>query len=200
MTATPDTTTESVQDVHAYFGLSYANYLVLPRMLMQSMPEKWQIEFVNLLNELHDAFEHVQQAPTYQVTAGKTLALDEMTESQLYAAGIDVEGDAEDGSGTETRYHRRSDGAELTGQDYGFLPGVDPVPHYGRAHIQPRLDNSQSSPDTLPEWLYQRFAKYRDVPPWSHLADNLRSYWQHEANAVRRAVARGGFKNGESGE
>jgi hypothetical protein len=48
--------------------------------------------------------------------------------------------------------------------------------------------------------LYQRFAKYRDVPPWSHLADNLRSYWQHEANAVRRAVARGGFKNGESGE
>ena len=147
MTATPETqttSTEAVEDVHAYFGLSYANYLVLPRTLMQSMPEEWQIEFVNLLNELHDAFEDVPQAPTYQVTAGKTVTLDEMTESQLHAACIDVEGDSGDGPGPETRYHRRSDGAELTGQDYGFLPGNDPVPHYdrGRARVQPRIDKA----------------------------------------------------------
>ncbi|MFF0009639.1 hypothetical protein ACFYQT_40295 [Streptomyces tibetensis] len=129
------------EDVHTYFGLSYANYLVLPRTMLQSMPEGWQVRFVAMLNQLHDAFEHVPQAPTYQVTAGKTLQLNEMTESQLHAAGIDVEGDGEDGPGPGTRYHRRSDGAELTGDDYGFVPGKDPVPHYnrGRTRVEPRL-------------------------------------------------------------
>jgi hypothetical protein len=129
------------EDVHTYFGLSYANYLVLPRTMLQSMPEDWQTRFVALLNQFHDAFEHVPQAATYQVTAGKTMLLNEMTESQLHAAGIDVEGDSEDGPGSETRYHRRSDGAELTGDDYGFVPGEDPVPHYnrGRTRIEPQL-------------------------------------------------------------
>jgi hypothetical protein len=132
---------DSTEDVHTYFGLSYANYLVLPRTHLQSMPEGWQTRFVALLNQFHDAFEHVAQASTYQVTAGKTLPLDEMTESQLHAAGIDMEGDSEDGPGPETRYHRRSDGAGLTGQDYGFVPGEDPVPHYnrGRTRVEPRL-------------------------------------------------------------
>ena len=129
------------EDVHTYFGLSYANYLVLPRTLLQSMSEAWQHQFVGLVNELHDAFEHVKQAPTYQVLAGRTIQLDEMTESELHAAGISVEGDDEDGPGSETRYHRQSDGAELTGNDYGFVPGQDPVPHYnrGRTRIAPRL-------------------------------------------------------------
>jgi hypothetical protein len=130
------------EDVHTYFGLSYANYLVLPRTLLQSMPATWQVRFVSLVNELHDAFEHVPQAPTFQVTAGQTMPLDEMTVSQLHAAGIDVDGDSEDGPGSETRYHRRSDGAELAGSDYGFVPGSDPVLHYnrGRTRVEPRLD------------------------------------------------------------
>lgn len=52
--------------------------------------------------------------------------------------------------------------------------------------------------DTLPEWLYWRFACDRNVP-WDELHDDIRSYWAHEAAAVRRAVARGGFKNPEAG-
>lgn len=28
--------------IHGFFGLSYSNYLVLPRTLMQSMPVAWQ--------------------------------------------------------------------------------------------------------------------------------------------------------------
>ena len=35
--------------IHWYFGLSYANYLVLPRSVLQSMPIKWQEDFVKLL-------------------------------------------------------------------------------------------------------------------------------------------------------
>ncbi|TGZ14705.1 hypothetical protein DV517_61880 [Streptomyces sp. S816] len=127
--------------IHGHFGLSYANYLVLPRTLLQSMDDAWQTQFVALLNEMADAFQRVPQAEGYEVTTGQWMDLADMTESQLYAVGIDVEGDDEDGPGTETRYHRRSDGAELQHHDRAFVPGPDPVPHYnrGRTYIAPAV-------------------------------------------------------------
>lgn len=57
---------------------------------------------------------------------------------------------------------------------------------------------TETTPDTLPEWLYQRFARNRNVL-WEDLPDDTRSYWAHEAAAVRRAVARNGFKAVSSG-
>lgn len=50
------------------------------------------------------------------------------------------------------------------------------------------------TPDTLAAWLYQRFAVIHGAPPWDLLSDDSRAYWEHHARAVRRAVARGGFK------
>lgn len=44
--------------VHTYFGLSYAAYLVVPRSLLQSMPDPWQSRFVRLMNELWDVYEN----------------------------------------------------------------------------------------------------------------------------------------------
>lgn len=53
--------------------------------------------------------------------------------------------------------------------------------------------------DTLAHWLHQRFGKYREgYEPWSQLSNDDRSYWEREAAAVKRAVARGGFKNPEA--
>lgn len=46
--------------------------------------------------------------------------------------------------------------------------------------------------DTLPAWLAQRFDPRG--PEWSALTEDDRTYWEHHAAAVRRAVARGGFK------
>ncbi|MFE9363709.1 hypothetical protein ACFYNN_13010 [Streptomyces sp. NPDC006978] len=46
--------------------------------------------------------------------------------------------------------------------------------------------------DTLPAWLYQRFMSHG--AGWDNLDEDDRSYWEHHARAVRRAVARGGFK------
>lgn len=40
--------------IHNWFGLSYANYLVLLRSILQSMDAEWQKKLVNLLNELED--------------------------------------------------------------------------------------------------------------------------------------------------
>ena len=42
-------------EIHNYFELSYANFLVLPRTVMMDMPTEWQKKFVALLDELDDA-------------------------------------------------------------------------------------------------------------------------------------------------
>lgn len=49
-----------------------------------------------------------------------------------------------------------------------------------------------SEQDTLAEWLFNRFFKVET--PWEDLDEDNRLFMEHEANAVRRAVARGGFK------
>lgn len=48
--------------------------------------------------------------------------------------------------------------------------------------------------DTLAAWIYRRFSD-GDAPAWVTLPDEEKDYWEHEANSVRRAVARGGFKD-----
>jgi hypothetical protein len=128
------------QAIHRHFGLSYANYLVVPRTLLQSMPDVWQAKFVALLDQLDEAFAHIPRADVYDVTAGKEDLLRDMTETELYQAGVEVTGDDELGHGPDTVYRRISDGAVLEGDSYGFRPGVDPVPPYNRARIEPRLD------------------------------------------------------------
>jgi hypothetical protein len=44
------------KDLACWFGLSYASFLVLPRVLMQDMPTEWQERMAVLLNEYDDAF------------------------------------------------------------------------------------------------------------------------------------------------
>ena len=45
------------RNIHVWFELSYSNYLVLARSLLQSMPDNWQIKFVKLLEELDESFD-----------------------------------------------------------------------------------------------------------------------------------------------
>lgn len=56
--------------IHAFFGLTYASYLVLPRSILQSMPSKWQKDFVKLLHVLDDTCaKHGISTPDYTVNA-----------------------------------------------------------------------------------------------------------------------------------
>ena len=41
--------------IHAWFELSYATYLTIPRSILQSMPIEWQQRFAACLGELDDA-------------------------------------------------------------------------------------------------------------------------------------------------
>ena len=45
-------------DSWEWFGLSYASWLVVPRIALQSMPEEWQHRFFGMLNELEEKLEH----------------------------------------------------------------------------------------------------------------------------------------------
>ncbi|MFF3959157.1 hypothetical protein ACFYY1_39085 [Streptomyces sp. NPDC001890] len=131
----PDTRTE---EIHKHFGLSYANYLVIPRTLLQSMPDEWQTPFVALLNELDEAFQHVPQAEAYEVTPGKWRAVDDMTTDEMHSLNTRTDTLA-DG----TPYPKRDDWYDQDPDEQHFLEDEDPVPHYnrGRTHVEPRTSS-----------------------------------------------------------
>lgn len=118
--------------VHAHAGLSYANYLVVPRTLLQSMPDPWQNRFVACLDELADAFRHVDQAAAYDVTPGTPRAVCELDAREMRWLNITEE----DG------VYYDAAGDELADYATVVVPADDPVPHYdrGRARIAPRID------------------------------------------------------------
>lgn len=143
--------------VHTWFSLSYTNYQVLPRTLMQSMPIEWQERMVACLEELREAFSHVPQAEVYSVQASTEHIVREMTESELKQAGIEADwygGEVFTKAATTQEefdewrakhetdapsYYR--DGQELDPHERVLLPTFDPVPHYNRGwtFIEPRL-------------------------------------------------------------
>lgn len=43
-------------ELSRWFSLSYASWLTLPRVLMESMPDEWQGRMAALLFECHEAF------------------------------------------------------------------------------------------------------------------------------------------------
>lgn len=56
--------------IHNFFGLTYSNYLVLPRSALQSMPDKWQKKFVNLLNKMSETIvDNFEPPGGYRISA-----------------------------------------------------------------------------------------------------------------------------------
>ena len=58
-------------DLHLWFGLSYASFLVLPRSFMQEMPDEWQGKMAELLNEYGQTFKCVEEIDSVFVSARK---------------------------------------------------------------------------------------------------------------------------------
>ncbi|WP_228981393.1 hypothetical protein [Streptomyces sp. DH12] len=123
--------------VHRYFSLSYANYLVLPRTLMQSMPGEWQAQFVHLLKQLDETFEGAPQAEAYIVQAAVEKPAYDLDVQERQAARVSVNSDQDD-----TMYTHRSlvgETTEVGPDDLVLVPVADPVPHYnrGRTRVTP---------------------------------------------------------------
>lgn len=69
----------ATDDLWTWFGLSYASFLVLPRVLMHEMPVEWQRQMAKLLWEYQDAFPN-QPDITTSVQARKDGRLIKMPE------------------------------------------------------------------------------------------------------------------------
>lgn len=131
---------DEMEAIHTWFSLTYANYLVLPRSVLQSMPDEWQQRFVGTLNELDEAFGHLAD-PSYEVRVYRR-------EPEMITPQIDCE--ECDGTGTKgdedckycgslgTVDDPEGDRYE-TAEEVGFM--TDPVPHYnrGRTRLEPRI-------------------------------------------------------------
>ncbi len=122
--------------VHGWFGLTYANYMVLPRTLLQSMPLAWQTQFVELLEDLHAGYPDVE-IPDYEVTTVRDSYVGELTSDEMKLLGI-TRGDAAaepDEAGDAACYDKT--GRELTIHDHVGVPVPDTMPHYKRSYLPP---------------------------------------------------------------
>lgn len=129
--------------IHGWFGLSYSNYLVLHRTLMQSMPVGWQTRAVALFDELDAAYAHLDKAQAYIVLPAQEVEYDSLTDRQMDDLGV-TRGPEDDEGFVDTYYDR--DGREHQSWERALVPaGDDPIPHYnrGRTYLPPA--------DTRPE-------------------------------------------------
>lgn len=130
-------------DIHTWFGLSYANYLVLPRTLLQSMPVRWQHHFTALLGDLETAFAHIPQAQAYEVTAADEREVCDLTPAELQATGISIEepcrNRTDPGDWPLPAWRDTRTGRELRPWERVLVPVTDPVPAYnrGRTRVKP---------------------------------------------------------------
>lgn len=62
------------QKLLCWFGLSYASFLVLPRVLMEAMPDEWQDKIAGLLEEYDSTYPNQPDVGTrVQFTKNKKL-------------------------------------------------------------------------------------------------------------------------------
>lgn len=57
--------TDTAEPIHDWFELTYAQYLTIPRTVLQSMPVTWQERFVKLLEELDELIDWRPEGATY---------------------------------------------------------------------------------------------------------------------------------------
>jgi len=53
--------------IHAWFGLTYAQYITVPRSVLQSMPVDWQRKFVALLEQMDELYDWIPNQGRYWV-------------------------------------------------------------------------------------------------------------------------------------
>jgi hypothetical protein len=134
---------EESEPIHAWFGLTYANYLVLPRSVLQSMPVEWQRDFVRRLKELDETFGHLEWPP-YNVQA---LARHPEHLREEDCEACEGSGERQENGGSDYLVVEpcpECDGDGVVETDRWETPeecGVitDPIPHYnrGRTRLEP---------------------------------------------------------------
>lgn len=145
-TTNQDTQAERLDGpIHQWFSLSYSNYLVLHRTMMQSMPVSWQERAVALFEELDAAFPDLERPDSYIVEAATECQYSDLSSADMAELGIShYDGEsARDlvGVSVDDDVWVDRKGEEHRSTDRVLVPllGGDPVPHYnrGRTFIEP---------------------------------------------------------------
>jgi hypothetical protein len=112
--------------VNTLLGDTGSEYVVLPRVLLQSMPLPWQARLAGCLDEMRRAFAHVEQAETYIVQAAELAAPQDMSERERRT----------------TRVSEMGNGVWLVGDEVAEghtrcvpVPILDPLPAGRRASV-----------------------------------------------------------------
>jgi len=66
-TIEPSIYRKSDEPIHQWFELTYAQYLTVPRSVMQAMPREWQIRMAECLRELDNTIDWRPQKGSYWV-------------------------------------------------------------------------------------------------------------------------------------
>jgi hypothetical protein len=139
--AARDAAEESMWDheaIHLWFGLTYANYLVVPRSVLQSMPDEWQARFVGCLREMDEAFGHLDW-PSYDVRTLRRppeFIYPRVKCEDCEGTGRDTEREDEECDWCDGLGERDDDDSPRyeTPEEVGFR--TDPIPHYNRGRTR----------------------------------------------------------------
>lgn len=122
--------------VHAFFGLTYSSYQVVPRVLAQNMPHEWQARFVQCMEEMQQAFGYLGDIG-YDVKPAEGVYANELTEAQQALTGVTAEWDEDQ----DREVCHDADGNEIEGYTRIMVPVPDPLPPYNRGRTRvPRAD------------------------------------------------------------
>ena len=121
--------------VHAFFGLTYSSYQVVPRVLAQSMPHEWQARFVQCMEEMQEAFAYLGEVD-YKVQPAVEREVSDLTDEEAKLVGVTVGLDENE----DVAYYDH-DGNELRWEERVLVPVPDPLPSYSRGRTRvPRAD------------------------------------------------------------
>lgn len=151
-TEQPAPTIEETDAIHTHFGLSYATHLVMPRTILQSMPDWWQRDFVHLLRLYDHACSGLpenMQDVNYRVQTGEWREPWQVDDDTLKRLGWSY-GDEDDTDATadpqdeedpdeplRTVIYDPEGNEHSIDTDCVFVPNrEDPIPHYWRGRTR----------------------------------------------------------------
>lgn len=148
----PEPRQRPTSPMHEYLRVPHpgtpANYVVLPRSLVEAMPLPWQNAMVQILQEFHQAFGHLDW-PEYRVVPSRKEKLVNLDEEQLAEVGYLVEIDVDGELVYRERNGRRIENPEETEV---LVSVMDPIPG------EYRNANQDTPPRGFPA---------QQVAPWS---------------------------------
>lgn len=159
--------------IHTHFGLSYASYEVVPRVLAQSMPHEWQARFVACMDELIEAFAHINGADCYDVKPARDVYANELDEEQMALTGVFCIEDSPEGS---DGYYDR-DGNHIEGYAHIMVPVPDPLPPYNRGRT--RVPRADQNAEPVGGWiLWDSEGRWMHTTTWNMDANRNDDGWR----------------------